>query len=84
LNTTDSGGKYEEILANPNYLKVMEQGAVTHLPGAEVSNLTLKAPNRLNIMQASSTVEDATNLNLLLKQNMGQMDWAACLQFSPR
>jgi hypothetical protein len=32
------------ILSSPKFVKVMERGAVTHLPGAEIINLTLNYP----------------------------------------
>jgi RHS repeat-associated protein len=63
-------GKYNEV--------GFVEGAVTHLPGAQVPNLTLTAPTKLNIMSNSMTVEDATKLSDLLKPGMGKIDWAAC------
>ncbi|MDQ6788071.1 MAG: FG-GAP-like repeat-containing protein [Acidobacteriota bacterium] len=72
-------GDYDAIIQNPAFAARME-GAVTHLPGAEIPNFTLKAPNGLNIMSNSLVVEDATTLSDLLNPGMGQMDWAACLK----
>ena len=60
------------------------EGAQTFLPGAEIANYTLLAPNGLTVYRNSMTVEDATTLVDLLKANMGHVDWAACLVFKCR
>lgn len=58
----------------------LSEGARSYLPRAEVPNYVLKAPTRLRVYSASRTVEDATALSELLKENMGHCQWAACLQ----
>lgn len=73
-------GGYAAIAANPDWAAVAERGAVTWLPGAEVPNYHLTAPDRLRIMSESITVEDATPLSDLLQPGMGHLDWAACLE----
>jgi filamentous hemagglutinin len=71
-------GQYWAIANNPKWLSLME-GAQTYLPGEVIPNLTLKTPNRLNILANSITVDRTTNLDQLLKPGMGHLDWAACI-----
>lgn len=56
-------------------------GMATHLPGAKIPNFTLKAPDGLTIMRASKTVEDATPLQVLIKDAQGNWCWAACTKY---
>jgi RHS repeat-associated protein len=72
-------GDYASIAANPVMASAVT-GARTVLPGGRVPNYFLTAPNGLNIMGASRTVEDATPLSNLLGPSMGPWDWAACLK----
>jgi Putative adhesin Stv domain len=58
-------------------------GARSYLPGARVPNYTLHPPNGLNIMGSPVTVSQPTTLNTLLRANMGNVRWAACLQCIP-
>ena len=54
------------------------RGLSSYLPGAEVPNLTLTAPNGLKIHGNSITVEDPVLLGHLLEPNTGNWVWAAC------
>ncbi len=74
-------GKYDEVLKNPSFVKKIETGAVTYLPGAEIPNYLLKPPGGLNVMKNSMIVEKTTYMQFLLKPNMGKIDWAACLKY---
>ncbi|UUD62382.1 DUF637 domain-containing protein [Pseudomonas seleniipraecipitans] len=62
------------------------QGMATWLPGSKVPNYILSAPNNppLNILENSTTVESATHLDLLLKRDMGCVQWAACTFYKRR
>lgn len=62
------------------------QGMATWLPGSKVPNYILSAPNNppLNVLQNSTTVESATYLDLLLKRDMGCVQWAACTFYKRR
>ena len=62
------------------------QGMATWLPGGKVPNYILSAPNNppLNILENSTTVESATHLDLLLKRDMGCVQWAACTFYKRR
>ena len=70
-------GDYAAIAADPG-LAAAASGSRTFLPGASLPNYVLKAPDGLNIMGASKTVESATPLSDLLRPGMGAWDWAAC------
>jgi len=70
-------GRYEEIDI------ALIEGARTYLPGSEVPNYTLMAPNDLPVYANSITVEDATFLSDLLRDRLGHFDWAACTRYQP-
>jgi hypothetical protein len=55
-------------------------GATSYLPGAKVPNYTLFPGEGLNIMGNPTTVDMARNLSQLLSPNMGNVNWAACLE----
>jgi hypothetical protein len=54
-------------------------GARTYLPGSTVPNYTLFPPDGLNLVGNPTTVEIPTNLSDLLSPNLGNVNWAACL-----
>ncbi|MEM1099573.1 MAG: RHS repeat-associated core domain-containing protein, partial [Planctomycetota bacterium] len=55
-------------------------GARTYLPGAEMPNLTLYAPDsRMVIKGNPTTVAEPTLLSQLLQPGLGNVNWAACL-----
>jgi hypothetical protein len=58
----------------------------TYLPGAEIPNYTLSAPNnpQITIYNNSSTVENKTLLSELIKPYMGPVQWAACTECKVR
>jgi hypothetical protein len=91
LTTWTQGGqgisdKMGQLIESGDYQTLVKQfperveGATSWLPGAQVPNYTLKAPDRLNIMGNSITVGEATPLTDLLQPGMGHMDWAACMK----
>jgi Putative adhesin Stv domain len=51
----------------------------TFYPGETVPNYTLHPPEGLNIHGAPYTVEASTQLSNILRENMGDIDFAACL-----
>jgi hypothetical protein len=51
----------------------------TFYPGEPVPNYTLHPPDGLNIHGAPYTVEISTQLSDILRENMGDIDFAACL-----
>jgi RHS repeat-associated protein len=77
-------GDWSAIMKNPEW-EYQTRGAITYLPGSEVDNITLKAPDGLIIHANSRTVEDRVTLSDLMFPDMGPLDWAACLEdvFAP-
>ena len=53
-------------------------GAQTYLSGSMIPNYTLYPPKGLNIMGTPITVKTSTNLQEMLRPNMGNVKWAAC------
>ena len=90
VNILDETGRYIErgdwdglaaaAQRNPRIANDID-GMTTHLPGSEVPNYTLKAPNGLSVHRNSTTVEDPTPLSRILEPNMGCVDWAACTTY---
>lgn len=60
------------------------EGMTTWLPGAEIWNYTLRAPNLLGVYRASTTVDRSTLLSSILEPHMGCVQWAACTITLPR
>jgi len=57
-------------------------GMASYLPGSEIPAYTLFRPDeKLIIFQNSHSVSSPTNLNQILKPNMGCVQWAACTEF---
>lgn len=54
----------------------------TYYPGEEVPNYTLEPPDGLNIMGTTNTVDRPTQISDLLRPNMGNVDFAACLGYT--
>jgi hypothetical protein len=54
-------------------------GARTYLPGSSAPNYTLFPPDGLSIMGNPITVKSPKQLSSLLRPNMGNVSWAACL-----
>ncbi|WP_228799468.1 putative adhesin [Nocardia cyriacigeorgica] len=50
-------------------------------PEDEIPNYTLRTPDRLSIMENSSTVSEAATLAELLQPGMGHTHWAACREW---
>ncbi|WP_256673440.1 putative adhesin [Nocardia cyriacigeorgica] len=50
-------------------------------PGDTIPNYTLRTPDRLSIMENSSTVSEAATLADLLQPGMGNTHWAACREW---
>lgn len=67
-----------------NSINSATNGAVTYLPGAEMPNYILTAPddpffvNPVSPLPNSTTVNQPTSLSDLLETNMGCVNWAAC------
>jgi RHS repeat-associated protein len=57
-------------------------GAQSYLSGSQAPNLTLYPPEGLNI-QGGTTVSSPTNLDKLLKPDMGNVQWSACCNVNP-
>jgi RHS repeat-associated protein len=55
-------------------------GARTYLPGAMMPDYTLHPPAGLNIMGNPTTAFWPARLSSFLKANMGNVNWAACLE----
>lgn len=72
-------GEYETIATNPDMV-AHTQRSLTFGPGDRIPNWVLTPAEDLNIMSNSITVTEPTQLSNLLKPNMGQLDWAACLR----
>jgi RHS repeat-associated protein len=58
-------------------------GAQSYLSGSQAPNLTLSPPEGLNIQGNPTTVSTPTNLDQLLKPDMGNVQWAACCNVNP-
>ncbi len=82
---SDKLGNYIETGKNINFLEFGDEivGARSYLPGSKMPNYTLYPPEGLNIMGNPSTVASPTNINRLLKPNMGNVKWAACQGILP-
>lgn len=52
----------------------------TYNAGEEMPNYTLHPPDGLDVHGTPHTVESATQLRDLLTENMGPVDWAACVE----
>jgi RHS repeat-associated protein len=74
-------GAWNQILENPRYVAIMEQGAVTHLPGARMPNVVL-APADAGMIVFGNSIRVPVNTAIgdLLVPYMGHLDWAACLK----
>lgn len=57
----------------------------TYTAGEQMPNYTLHAPDGLDIQGTPHTVDSPTQLSHLLTENMGPVDWAACVEalFTP-
>ena len=53
----------------------------TWLPGAKIPNYILDVPDKLIIYSNSMVVAQPTELRVLLKPNMGWVQWAACTRY---
>jgi len=56
--------------------------AKTFMPGETLPNLILHPPSGLQVVGNPITVSEATRVGDLLTPNMGNVQWAACLQDS--
>ncbi|WP_375335004.1 RHS repeat-associated core domain-containing protein [Gilliamella apicola] len=56
-------------------------GMRTWLPGEKIPNYILDVPRRLIIYRNSMVVAQPTELRVLLKPNMGCVQWAACTEY---
>ena len=56
-------------------------GMTTWLPGAKIPNYILDVPKDLIIYSNSMVVAQPTELRVLLKPNMGWVQWAACTRY---
>ncbi|MHC9292580.1 putative adhesin [Mycobacterium sp. LTG2003] len=54
----------------------------TYYPGEEIPNYTLEPPDGLDIKGSPHTVDRPTLLSDLLRPNMGNVDFAACLGYT--
>lgn len=68
---------WEAVWANPEWAELME-GSASHLPGAEVPDLLLRAPDGIAVFENSIRVAADTPLSSMLRAKMGHMCWAAC------
>lgn len=75
-NAIETGGNLQPFAAEMI-------GGRSFLPGAQVPNLTLYPPTGLTIMGNPTTVTTPTPLGNLLRPNMGNVRWAACLTGMP-
>lgn len=66
------------------YLFSPFRNPVTYRSGDLIPNYALHPPEGLNILSSSVTVNRTTNLNQLLRPNMGNVHWAACTAYEGR
>ncbi|WKG03650.1 toxin glutamine deamidase domain-containing protein [Mycolicibacterium sp. HK-90] len=69
-NLIESGGDRSRVYSQTFY------------PGEEIPNYTLYPPDDLNVVGTPHTVDRATLLSDLLRPNMGNVDFAACLGYT--